>query len=336
MKRFFCALLVLLLAGSSALAEAGEVQGIDCPEQGFSTACEAGQAWRWDERNGLTIDAGPSARLMIAVTASHGGDFGAYFDGVLTPRVQAILGDALLEATPWQTYDMGDGNGLPGAMYAFLGPSGGRETLFRLFDTRWATNVCYTLRYPEEEADAALRALGTALSHYRPGDGDGTAAGPREAPEAVQSPSGTVACPAQGFSADCGMPCSTRWDPLAGLYVYLGQWGRPPYVLINVAAGEIDPTAFFRDAVTPHMRRRYGDDLLEEIDCGNLVIGERVMAGFGYRYRRGDGVIYMLRVLENREGDSVSYITKFPEDDSAARETAMNALTALAASFRRE
>ena len=326
-------ILTLLLAFGALAAQADEqpLQAVTCPRQGFATVCEAGLRWQWDDVNGLVIHTGRTGGapcMMICVTDGAGTDFEGYFNDTLTPRLQRALGDRLMAVSPLDSYALADGASLPGVMYTWLDDDGRRQVLFRLFDTRWDRNVCYTLRYPEGDADDTLRALGIAVKGFRM-EGEAPADG---------QPAGqwTVACPQQGFTAVCDVPCVCRWSRADGLYVYLGEWGEPPYVLIRAGSGKLDIPAFFSDAVTPAMRQRYGDDLLEEIDCGNITIGQRVMTGFGYRYRLGEGVIYMLRVLENRDGGNVSYIMKYPEGDEAARATAMAALTSIADSFGRD
>ena len=334
--RWLAATLALLLglATVCASAEPTAYQAVACPRQGFVTACKAGLCWRWDDVNGLVIHTGQGGGpcLMIRVTGSGGADFAGYFDGILTPQIRSMLGDRLLSVSPLDTYALGDA-ALPGVMYAFLDEGGRRQALFRLFDTRWPLNVCYTLRYGEADADAALEALGIAVAHFRP-EGELT-----EGVEEGDAPFGEapcrIECPQLGFTAVCDVACATHWDPNDGLNVYLGDWGRPPCVLIWVA-GETDIPVFFEDAVTPAMAGCYGDDLLDVIDCGNITVGGRVMTGYGYRYRSDGGVIYMLRALENRDGRSVSFIMKYPEGDKAAREKSMAALSSIADSFQSE
>ena len=335
MKRLAAALALLLgLVMVPALAEEAACQTVACPRQGFSTACKAGMCWRWDDVNGLVIHTGQGDGpcLMVRVTGSGGADFAGYFDDVLTPQIRSMLGDRLLSASPLDTYALGDA-ALPGVMYAFLDEAGRRQALFRLFDTRWPLNICYTLRYNEADADAALEALGMAVAHFRP-EGELTEGMPEGDAPFGEAPC-RIECPQLGFTAVCDVACATHWDPNDGLYVYLGDWGRPPYVLIWVA-GETDIPVFFRDAATPAMTGRYGDALLDVIDCGNITVGGRVMTGFGYRYRYDGGVMYMLRVLENRDGCSLSFIMKYPEGDDATREKGMAALSSIADSFQRE
>jgi len=326
--------LLLGLLTVPTLAETEAYQEVACPRQGFIAACEAGSYWKWDDVNGMVIHTGRGSGpcLMIRVTGSGGTDFAGYFDDVLTPQLRSTLGDRLLSVSPLDTYVLGDA-ALPGVMYAFLDEAGRRQALFRLFDTRWPLNVCYTLRYDEADADAALEALGIALAHFRP-EGELTEDVPEGDASFGEAPR-RIECPQLGFTAACEVACATHWDPNDGLYVYLGDWGRPPYVLIWVA-GETDIPTFFRDAVTPAMAGRYGDGLLDVIDCGNITVGQRVMTGFGYRYRTDGGVMYMLRVLENRDGRSVSFIMKYPEGNEAAREKGMAALSSIADSFQRE
>ena len=329
------AALALLMSCAALAADGTAYQAVACPEQGFSTACEAGLRWRWDDVNGLVIHTGQGGGapcLMIRVTGSGGTDFRRYYDDVLTPQVRSALGDRLLGVSLLDTYAV-DGAALPGVMYTFLDGAGQRQTLFRLFDTRWPLNVCYTLRYGEGDADDTLRALGVAVSHFRV-DGDLTEGVPAVNTAFEEAPC-RIECPWQGFSAMCDVACATHWEPGDGLYVYLTDWGRPPYVLISVA-GEMDIPAFFRDSVTPAMVERYGDDLLDVIDCGNITIGARLMTGFGYRYRADGGTVYMLRVLENRDGCNVSCIMKYPEGDDVARKKGMAALASIADSFRRD
>jgi len=194
-------------------------------------------------------------------------------------------------------------------------------------------NRDYTLRYGEADADAALEALGVAVAHFRP-EGELTE-GETEGDTPFGEAPCRIECARLGFTAVCDVACATHWDPNDGLYVlYLVDWGRPPYVLIWVA-GQTDIPAFFREAVTPAMTGRYGEDLLEVIDCGNITVGRRMMTGYGYRYRSDGGVVYMLRVLENRDGRSVSFIMKYPEGDEVAREKGMAALASIADSFQR-
>lgn len=335
--RQLAAVLALLLGMATvpALGEAAAYQEVACPRQGFTTACKAGLRWMWDDTRGLVIHTGQGAGapcLMIRVTGSGGGDFAGYFDDILTPRLRSALGDRLLAVSPLDTYALGDA-ALPGVMYAFLDEAGRRQALFRLFDTRWPLNVCYTLHYGEADEDAALETLGIAVAHFRP-DGDLTEGGAEGDTSFEEAPC-RIECPRLGFTAVCDVACATHWDPYDGLYVYLGDWGRLPYVLIWVAR-ETDIAAFFRDAANPAMVGRYGDDLLDVIDCGNITVGRRVMTGFGYRYRTDGGVMYMLRVMENRDGRSVSFIMKYPEGDEVARERGMTALASIADSFQRD
>lgn len=331
MKKLISLLLMLLLLGPAARGEEGLAE-IACPQQGFVTACEAGLAWRWESGVGLRIFIGEAgSSVTVCRTAGWGTDWDGYFDGVLTPWLRARLGENLLEVGALNTYTLGEGVSLPGVMYAFLDAGGRRETLFRLFDGRWAENVCYTLRCFEQDADAALRALGTAVLAYRPA---GAPAQPL--PGGVEAPQAglrRVECPAQGFSAVCDVDCATLWREGEGLYIFTREWGRPPYVLVNLAPGPLDAAAFLADAVTTRMWQRYGEDLLEVIDCGNLTVGGRVMPAYGYRYRLEGSVMYQLRLVENRETASVSYCVKFPEADEAARTQAMAALESVAGSL---
>ncbi len=338
MRRNLCAatalvVLALLMSFTALAADGTAYQTVACPRQGFTTACEAELCWKWDDVNGLVIHTGQGGGscLMIRVTGSGGTDFESYFDDILTPQVRSALGDRLLSVSPLDTYTLGDA-ALPGVMYAFTDEAGSRQALFRLFDTRWPLNVCYTLRYGEADADTMLEALGIAVAHFSP-DGELTE-GAAEGDAPFEEAPCRIECPQLGFTAVCDAACATHWDPNDGLYVYLGDWGRPPYVLIWVA-GETDIPAFFRDAVNPAMAERYGNDLLDVIDCGNITVGQRVMTGFGYRYRSGGGAVYMLRVLENRDSRSVSFIMKYPEGDEAAREKGMAALASIADSFHR-
>lgn len=173
------ALLAALSLGLPAGAESGaaeETHVVACPQQGFTTRCEAGMRWRWDDVYGLTIYT-DAARvdnglpyMMIYATEGRGTDFAGYFDGVLTPWMRACLGDDLLSVGDCAVYTLGEGIELTGAMYAFLDPEGRRQVLFRLFDTRWGGNVCYTLRYYEGEEDDTLRALGIAAQAFEKQD----------------------------------------------------------------------------------------------------------------------------------------------------------------------
>lgn len=336
-RRIALLTLAMLLA-TLALAEpeAGEYQTVPCPQQGFSTRCEAGMTWRWDSVYGLTITAGEALPCLMIRAMDGGGDFEGYFEGVLTPWLKARLGEDQLTVGDYAVYTLGEGIELPGVMYAFPDADGRRQMLFRLFDTRWERTVCYTLRYWEGEADDALRALGVAVSGFSMESGnaaDGTDE-PRDG--AGLTGAGEIACPEQGFSARCAAAKAVRWQDGAGLYIYLGEAGELPYVLLNVEEGSLDIPAFFGKTATPWMRWRYGDDLVEVIDCGNLAVGERVMGGMGYRLRIGGEAVYALRLLENRGDCSVSYIAKFREDATADQQAALDALEALAGSLRLE
>ena len=331
------AALVMALCPFALAEKATETLPVACPELGFITRCEAGTIWRWDSVYGLTLHPGGGEGLpclMISSGGGAGGDPEGYFTGTLTPWMERCLGEDLLSVSDCAVYSLGEGIELPGAMYTFLDPEGRRQVLFRLFDGRWGSPVCYTLRYYDGEGDDALRALGIAAAGFEPvGEGAPVATA---GDGASLSETGEIICFAQGFMASCESARAVRWREGEGLYVYLGEKGQLPYVLVNVAGGETDPTAFFEESATPWMRWCYGDDLLEVIDCGSLTAGGRVMRGVGYRCRIGTEVIYALRLLEDREGASVSYIAKFREAAAGERWTTLEALEALAGSLRLE
>lgn len=359
MKKMLSAILILaMLLAVPTLAMADvpvetQYQLVTCPEGGFNTACELGLKWHWDDENGMVIytrQEGQLPYMLIYPTGNKGSDFEGYFNDTFTPQMRRNLGDNLLEVSKFTTYNLNSDGGtvaLPGVQYTYRNAENRREVLFRLFDTRWSENICYTLRYYEDDADATLRAMGIAVMCFQPTGVSESAPTAEPAPQPTAEPESEIdtemqkgprfiTCPEQNYSAVCTRDCVTYWQEGTGLYVYTKEWGVVPYVLINVADGQLDIPAFFRDTVAPHMRESYGDDLLEEIDCGNITIGERVMTAMAFRYRLDGDVVYMLRALENRDGFNVSYIMKYFEGAPETRDAVMNALLSISNSFQRD
>jgi len=152
--------------------------------------------------------------------------------------------------------------------------------------------------------------------------------------EGIPDGAAVVRCAEQDFSALCDAPCATLYEADNGLYVYLGEYGEIPYVLIHRSAPLADPGDFLQSKAHPHMVSRYGDDLLDWEFIGPCTLGDHETTAMAWAYRFNGRPVDMLRALENRGDCCVSFIAKAYSDDEASGMLVRSALNALVASFQ--
>ena len=144
-----------------------------------------------------------------------------------------------------------------------------------------------------------------------------------------------VTCEEQDFSAVCPAECTTLFEEGSGLYVYLGDYGTIPYVLIFKRDGNDDDIeGFLKGDAHQSMVSRYGDDLLSAEYYGTVSFDGHEMPGACWRYRLDGKVVHMLRVMENRDGYCVSFIMKYFEDDTGSAEKIGSVLNTLVGSLQ--
>lgn len=200
MRRFLAltvALIVAMCGCGTAVADSIRLQPVSCPEQGFTTACEEGLTWVWEDDTGINIwtdEEGYIPYLLIYRNEGGGSNVEGYFNDVFTPQMREDYGDRLIEVGEFQTYTVA-GVEMPGMMYTYL-VNDVPVVLFRVFDMRWGGNVCYTAKYLRDEPDDTLRALAIAVSCFQL---DGRA-DMDTAPEAAPSPDGQADATAAGLS----------------------------------------------------------------------------------------------------------------------------------------
>ena len=194
MKRSFIGLLALavLLAAlpmGGAQADAG-ASVISCPQQGFSTLCDANYSWEWNDDTGIAIypeSYGKIPYVLIYWTRDGGSSNPeGYFADELTPQMKAEYGDRLIEIGEYHMYTVADVE-MPGQAYVYL-VQDVPVVMLRLFDLRWGGNVGYTVKHIQGDSDAALGALARAVAYFQP-DANYYANGGQTEPGA-QPPSG--------------------------------------------------------------------------------------------------------------------------------------------------
>ncbi|MBQ9065858.1 MAG: hypothetical protein IJ123_10465 [Blautia sp.] len=181
MRKKAACLLALLLAGAlcvPAAAEANEesayqaepsLQTVSCAEQGFSTMVPTGCFYDYHPDEGLCIYTGEGEGIpFVLMFKADGTGFDAekHFSDVLTPQMKQNYGDSLTNIGDYGIWDVA-GKQMPGQMYSYT-IEDTSVVLLRVFDIREDSFVCYTAKYLEDDPDATLGALATAVYYYQP------------------------------------------------------------------------------------------------------------------------------------------------------------------------
>ena len=333
-------LFVLLSGATAAMAENGSLadydeseagppqQIISCADEGFSAQCPAWCEVRYMENGGVTIDI-PNEDLTLWVRISRmetEADFDPedYFLENITPEILGYLGNRSIEVGKFVPYDVGDRE-MYGKEYTFT--ISDRETKWLcVLDQEDANVVQYDAYFAVEKTETVKSVLDKIARTYR-SDPEyyftqytDRSKFPKKLAE--------ISCPELGFSTKADPDYPWDYQEGTGISIYTETEGSIPYVIIYRSEDLIlEPREFIREQITPGVRQKYGDDLLNVVEYEAYVIGGKELAAAEYTYLVGGNVVKMLRLLDSSGSSTVSYTAKYLEDQ--AKETAEALETAI-------
>ena len=338
MRRYTALIAALILAlcacGTCVAEDAGGLQVISCPEQGFSTLTAPSCNWSYEEL-GVYIDVGEgddAPWVMIARADAPGSafDHDNYFNNVFTPQMRDNLGDSLTSVGSVQTYSVA-GVEMKGVLYTYT-IEGVNRVCFCAVDLREDGFVRYETRYNEADRDDAETVLAAAVYYFQPdpdyyaADGASGQTEPEPEPEDKIDTAGLriLSCPDLGFATCCDPAYDCVFDAHDGVYIYTGDGEGIPYVLLY-RTGDIiaEPAEYITEQWTPHMQEQYGSDLLSYSEYTCSTGGKDLPAGM-YAYRLQGYTINMLRAYEVTPEGTVVYTAKYIEGKGDATLAALD------------
>ena len=144
------------------------LQGISCPELGFSTMADASYSWDYQEGTGISIYTEEKGRIPYAIIYQSGDLIAEPFEYIkeqVTPYYREKYGDDLVAVNEIESYEIG-GKQLPAGLYTYK-LQGYLIDLLRLFDSTGDQTVAYTAKYIDAHGGETIEALDTAIRNYR-------------------------------------------------------------------------------------------------------------------------------------------------------------------------
>lgn len=330
MKRiciFMTLMFTLLFCVSVSVMAEGNLKEVHCDEQSFSTMIPEELTAYWEDGNGLRISVGQPGYVPFVLVwrkAPSPDDGAEYLNGQYTQHIEAQYGNNLLAQVHYETYDIG-GKSLPAAQFTYR-VEGGTLCLLRLEEVRDDQTIEYTAKYINGDPDATMEALEYAVRYYQ-ADEEKTA----PAPPKTDDPSGldVISCPEQEFSTLCDPAYSWVYSEQNGITIYTETEGSIPYVLVFRSEDWIVEAAeYIREQYTPHMREKYGDDLVAVTEYETYTIGGRQMPAALYKYRLQGYIIDMLRAYDVQDGHTVVFTAKYIQGEGDATLAALDTAAA--------
>ena len=143
-----------------------------------------------------------------------------------------------------------------------------------------------------------------------------------------------IDCPEQGFSTKADPAYSWDYQEGNGITIYTGSAGSIPYVTVYSSGDLIaEPLEFIREQYTPHMKSRYGKDLVSFTEYDEYKVGGKLLPAGLYTYRLQGYLIDMLRVLDSTGGHTVAFTAKYVQGKGA---DTLRALDTAVRCFREE
>ena len=140
-----------------------------CPELGFSTLCAPSVRQLFKDKDGLYLYVEGEERIPYVLIWQSGdmiGDPAEYLHEQYTPYMQQEYGDDFVSFEEYERYEVG-GRQLPAALYTYR-VQNHTVNMLRVYDNTFGQTVSFTAKFLQENADATLAALDTAVANYQP------------------------------------------------------------------------------------------------------------------------------------------------------------------------
>ena len=360
MKRMLAWMLAAVLSFSvfgnalpvNAEAAGGEeLQEVSCEEQRFSTNCPEDCIVVWDEEDGMYIYTGGYEGIPYVLIYRYEEpevDNETMLEDIIQPHLIEMYGSDMIDVSDMEEYTFGDKT-LPGIDFTYMV---GKYTVhaLRLCEQADGDVINYTAKYLDGSGEETLEILDGVIQNMKLTDEEEkpeekivsgldmlhglSEAGLHEVPlpevpekgaeKSVPEGYREVVSEAQGFSTICLEDYESEWVDRDGLYIYTGNPGGIPYVLVyRYEDIPIDSGQFLEESVYTQMVEAYGDKLTigpqEEYE-----FGDKVLQGILFTYPVGDYTVHSLRLCEQCGDDIINYTAKYL--DGMGDET-MDALT---------
>ncbi len=296
-------------AEAPAAASSGiERRSISYPGGSFSITIPAGYDSFYKDSLGITVilDQEDTAYVRLRVLPQDPGfDEKDYIENTWLPSLRSLYvtryTNRLLNEGRTQTFTVG-GREMTGRTYRITVAK--KEKMGILLLDRYAGQILrYEGYFPAESPDDVLLLLGSLA---RSVTGHPLA---YTATEALLTP---VLCTQQEFSFSARPSFSTRFSPQDGMTVYTRSSGSIPYLLVYQSEDLLlDAYDYLKEQYTPHMKEKYGQDLLSSSEYEQYLIGGKLLPAARYAYRVGSNTVVMLRVMDSTGRRTVIYTAKY-------------------------
>ena len=162
-------LMVFSLCAVSASADSTDYQVVSCPEQNFSTICNADYFWNYSQRDGITIyteHEGSIPYVLIYTAEDWIVEAGDYIREQYTPHMKEQYGENLVSYDEYDAYTIG-GKTMAVGLYTYR-LQGYLIDMIRAYDVVNGHTVIYTAKYIQGQGDATLETLDLVAANYRP------------------------------------------------------------------------------------------------------------------------------------------------------------------------
>ncbi len=349
MKRLAALILAAVLSfgafGGSIPAFAAQKEAEDgtqeavCEEQRFSAVCPEDCEVVWDKEDGLYVYTGGYRGIPYVLLYRYEDkevDNETMLEDIIRPHLIEVYGSDMISVSEMTDYVFGDKT-LPGIDFTYMV---GQYTVhaLRLCEQADGDIINYTAKYLDGNGEETLEILDGIVQSFRLTDEEtaedekvvsgldmlyglhepavpGLTLPETPAKEEERSvPEGykEAISQAQGFSTICREDYETEWDDRDGLYIYTGNPGSIPYVLIyKYEDVPIDAGQFLEEAIYTDMIESYGDRLTDISPEEDYEFGDRTLPGIMFTYTVGDYTVHSLRLCEQIDDDVINYTAKY-------------------------
>lgn len=138
-------------------------------------------------------------------------------------------------------------------------------------------------------------------------------------PQTVPAPSDLVEipCPEQGFTTMARPEFSWDYKEGTGISIYTKTPGKIPYVIVFQGDDLImEPFDFIKEQYTPHIQKKYGDDLVYYKEYEHYSLGGKDLPAGVYTYRLQGKMVDLIRVYDSTGNRTVCFTAKYIQGEA--------------------